>query len=237
MGKPILFPVISGIRNKMVPFEARKSSASNLDGRQGNFIAKSSFDFSLAIVAIFFLLPLLALIVTILLATQGRPVLIRHRRIGRGGKSFPCFKFRTMVTDGDEVLRKHLSLIPEAREEWNATRKLKSDPRVTPVGAVLRKSSIDELPQLLNILRGEMSLVGPRPIVQDEAVHYGDDFEEYTRVRPGLTGLWQISGRNDVSYQARVRMDVNYVSQRTFTGDLVILAKTVPAVLRSRGCY
>lgn len=150
---------------------------------------------------------------------------------------FPCLKFRTMVVDADDALRRHLSTNAAAREEWEATRKLKEDPRITGLGQVLRRSSVDELPQVINILRGEMSIVGPRPIVPDEAVHYGAQFDTYCSVRPGLTGLWQVEGRNDVSYQHRVQLDSRYAISWTFRSDLLIIARTVPAVVFARGVY
>lgn len=197
---------------------------------------KRGFDIAVASTVLLVFLPLLLLIVGIL-ATQGWPILIRHRRVGRFGRTFSCLKFRTMVCDADQVLTRHLAEHPAAQLEWEATRKLKDDPRVTPFGHALRKSSIDELPQLLNVLRGEMSLVGPRPIVADEIKHYGADIALYQHVRPGLTGAWQVSGRSDVSYANRVRLDCEYVRARSFTRDLVILALTVPAVLRAKGSY
>ena len=139
------------------------------------------------------------------------------------------------MRNGDEVLRQHLASNESAREEWNATRKLLEDPRVTPLGRFLRKSSIDELPQLLNIVAGDMSFVGPRPIVEAEMGHYGANIRSYLRVRPGLTGAWQVRGRNATSYAERVQMDIEYVSNWSFALDLVILAKTVPAVLTAKG--
>ncbi|MGI3900115.1 MAG: sugar transferase [Janthinobacterium lividum] len=198
--------------------------------------SKRSFDVATAVTILLMFLPLLAVIGLALLA-QGRPMLIRHRRIGRGGDLFPCLKFRTMVVNGDEVLRQHLANDPVAREEWASSQKLKNDPRVTPLGRVLRKSSLDELPQLFNVLRGEMSLVGPRPIVPAEAVHYGVHIEKYHAVRPGLTGAWQVSGRSDVSYHQRVSLDCNYVETRNFRGDIGIMLMTIPAVLKSKGSY
>ena len=205
-------------------------------GRQPSERLKRSFDVAAAAAMLLAFLPLFGLICFILL-TQGRPLLIRHRRVGRGGATFPCLKFRTMVVDSDAVLQRHLAEDPAAREEWEATRKLKNDPRVTALGRVLRKTSIDELPQLLNVLRGEMSLVGPRPIVPAEVIHYGIHIERYHEVRPGLTGAWQISGRSDVSYEQRVALDCDYVAGRSFRRDLGILVKTVPAVLKSKGSY
>jgi exopolysaccharide production protein ExoY len=198
---------------------------------------KRSFDIVGAASTVVILLPLFVILLLALWLVQGRPIFIRHRRIGLGGRRFACLKFRTMVKDGDEVLRRHLTENTEARIEWEACRKLREDPRVTSLGQVLRKTSIDELPQLINIVKGDMSLVGPRPIVEDEIKHYGENIYRYFAVRPGLTGLWQVSGRNDVTYASRVEMDTAYVDQMNFVLDLVILLRTVPAVLKSRGCY
>ncbi len=198
---------------------------------------KRALDLALALGTLIVLFPMFLLLGLILVIFQGRPLFIKHKRVGQSGLPFECLKFRTMVTNGDEILKDHLAKNPQAREEWEATRKLKSDPRVTPIGHVLRKSSVDELPQLINVIRGDMSVVGPRPIVQDEVRYYGDDFTYYTKLRPGLTGLWQVSGRNDVSYRHRVQMDVNYAQQYSLAQDVMIIAKTIPAVLRSRGCY
>ena len=146
-------------------------------------------------------------------------------------------EFRTMVEDGDRVLQEHLASNPAARLEWETTRKLKNDPRVTPLGTVLRKLSLDELPQLINILMGDMSVVGPRPVVNDELNQYGRSAYHYLRSRPGLTGLWQISGRNDVSYRRRVAFDRYYVENWSFFQDLRIIFKTVPVVCTTRGSY
>jgi exopolysaccharide production protein ExoY len=167
----------------------------------------------------------------------GGQVFYGHARIGRNGRVFRCLKFRTMVENGDDVLAAHLARNPQDREEWAATRKLQDDPRVTRVGAVLRKLSLDELPQIFNILRGEMSFVGPRPVVRDELLLYGTAANYYLKSRPGLTGLWQVSGRNDVSYGTRVAFDRHYVENWSFIFDLKILIWTVPAVLSSRGSY
>jgi exopolysaccharide production protein ExoY len=180
-------------------------------------------------------LPLLLGVVVLLLIFQGRPLIYGHARIGHGGRAFRCFKFRTMVNDGDRVLATHLASDAAARREWEATRKLRDDPRVTPLGRTMRKLSIDELPQFLNVLRGEMSLVGPRPIVEAECRHYGSHFNVYCSVRPGITGLWQVSGRSNTSYERRVRLDVDYVVSWSLAKDLSILARTVPAVLTTDG--
>lgn len=198
---------------------------------------KYAIDASLAAVGLLVLSPMILMIIAILLVLQGRPIFIAHRRIGKNGVMFPCLKFRTMVRDADEVLARHFAANPHLEEEWNTTRKLRNDPRITPFGALLRKSSIDEIPQLLNVVQGRMSLVGPRPIVASEAELYGVHFADYIRVRPGLTGLWQVSGRSDTSYRERVQLDVRYVREKTIAGDLSIMMKTIPAVLRSRGSY
>jgi exopolysaccharide production protein ExoY len=198
---------------------------------------KYCVDGILAGIALMVLLPMILMVAAILLVTQGRPIFLSHRRIGKNGVLFSCLKFRTMVTNGEEVLAKHLDDHPAARAEWIATRKLRDDPRVTPFGKLLRKNSVDEVPQLLNVLRGEMSLVGPRPIVPSEAELYGAHFADYMKVRPGLTGLWQVSGRSDTSYDARVELDARYVAERSLWGDMMIMVRTIPAVLSSRGSY
>lgn len=198
---------------------------------------KRLLDIILSAVALVMLMPLLALVSLVILVTQGRPVLYGHVRRGQGGKPFKCLKFRSMVKNGDEVLSSYLERSPGALAEWTATRKLRNDPRVTAFGNVLRKSSIDELPQFLNVLRGEMSLVGPRPIVQEEVDHYGDYIRQLEEVKPGLTGPWQISGRSDLSYETRVQLDCEYIRAQSVVGDIVILFRTIPAVLQSRGSY
>jgi Undecaprenyl-phosphate galactose phosphotransferase WbaP len=197
-------------------------------------ILKAAFDHVVAMVLLVLLAPLL-LVLSLLVGLDGGPAFYRHRRIGAGGGSFDCIKFRTMVLDSDSVLRRVLAEDPAAAEEWNATQKLRNDPRVTRLGQFLRRSSLDELPQLLNVLRGEMSLVGPRPIVQAEVARYADDIDYYYETKPGLTGLWQVSGRSDTSYARRVRLDVWYVRNWTLWHDIAILLKTIPAVFLQRG--
>lgn len=193
-------------------------------------------DVSIAAAALLFFFPLMALVATIL-TLQGGPVLFSHRRVGRGGRHFYCLKFRSMVTDADERLRRLLHDDPEARKEWSENHKLHNDPRVTAFGRFLRRSSIDELPQLLNVLRGDMSIVGPRPIVDDEVSRYGHRFSQYAAVKPGLTGLWQVSGRNDVEYRTRVAMDCLYAKKLRPALYLRIVLATIPAVLARRGSY
>lgn len=199
--------------------------------------AKRTLDVGFALVLLFLLAPLILLTIAALMSTQGRPVVIRHKRIGKGGRPFDCLKFRTMILDGDRVLEHHLLQNEAAREEWARARKLKNDPRVTRLGAVLRRTSIDELPQLINVLKGEMSVVGPRPIVDAEVPKYGAAFTEYKLARPGLTGSWQVSGRNDLKYDDRVRLDREYVRTWSLHNDTRILVKTIPAVISRRGCY
>ncbi|TYC56108.1 sugar transferase [Rhodobacterales bacterium] len=198
---------------------------------------KYFLDALFACVGIIMLAPMILMVAGVLLVLQGRPIFIFHKRIGKNGNLFDCIKFRTMVRDADKALEQYLAANPEAREEWETTRKLKNDPRITAFGAILRSTSIDEIPQLLNILRGEMSLVGPRPITSAEAQMYGANYADYIQVRPGLTGLWQISGRNEVGYQERVELDCRYVAEQNLVGDIVIILKTIPAVLARRGSY
>jgi exopolysaccharide production protein ExoY len=168
---------------------------------------KRGFDIAGAIAGIILLSPLLLMLAMLVKFSCGGRVLYGHSRIGRNGNVFSCLKFRTMVENGDQVLAQHFARNPHLREEWMATRKLQNDPRVTEVGSILRKLSLDELPQIFNILRGDMSFVGPRPVVEDELELYGAAADYYLKSRPGLTGLWQISGRNDVSYRTRVAFD------------------------------
>jgi Undecaprenyl-phosphate galactose phosphotransferase WbaP len=164
-------------------------------------------------------------------------VFYREQRIGFGGKSFIVWKFRTMVTNANEELNIWLQNHPEMTEEWEKTHKLKNDPRITRVGKFLRRFSLDELPQLINVFHNEMSLVGPRPIVEDEINKYGDRFDLYKKVKPGLSGLWQVSGRNDISYETRVDLDEYYVRNYSIWMDIYILDKTIEAVVSNRGAY
>jgi lipopolysaccharide/colanic/teichoic acid biosynthesis glycosyltransferase len=195
------------------------------------------FDVVLALTAIVVFLPLLFLIGVAIKIQDGGPILFSQERIGKGGLRFRCYKFRSMRPDAEAYLARLLASQPCLREEWEASRKLKVDPRITLIGDFLRRSSLDELPQLFNILKGDMSLVGPRPIVAAEAENYGRWFRFYLAVRPGLTGLWQVSGRNDVSYRRRVAMDRLYVQTRSVKRYIWIVLATVPAVLYRRGSY
>ena len=199
--------------------------------------AKRALDLGLVLLGLLLLWPLIGGLVALLKLTDPGPVLYGHRRVGFGGREFRCWKFRTMVVDGDAVLERHFRDNPAAAATWNQQRKLVDDPRVTPLGAVLRKLSLDELPQLLNVLKGEMSLVGPRPVVQAELDHYGVSARHYLSARPGLTGLWQISGRSDTTYAERVRLDRFYVTNWALWRDLRIIFLTIPAVALSRGAH
>ncbi len=199
--------------------------------------AKRAFDVSAACLGLLLLSPIFLMVMLLVKLSDKGPAFYGHRRIGHNGQEFRCLKFRTMVTDGDRVLQDYLHNNPQAMDEWRSTRKLQNDPRVTTVGTVLRKLSLDELPQLFNIIRGEMSIVGPRPVVRDELEMYEHAAVYYLQSRPGLTGLWQISGRNDVSYAARVAFDTHYVENWSLVRDVVIIARTIPAVCAQRGSY
>ena len=204
-----------------------------------NFIprlTKRAFDLLAAPLILLALSPLM-LTVALLVRATGKNVFYGHQRIGLNGKTFPCYKFRSMVNNSKEVLEDLLNNNPEARAEWERDFKLKKDPRITWIGAIIRKTSIDELPQLWNVIRGDMSLVGPRPVVADELERYEDKQNLYHMVRPGITGLWQISGRNDVTYEERVSLDSWYSRNWSLWYDLVILSKTAEVVLKRSGAY
>lgn len=189
----------------------------------------------LGLLVLIFVLPVMLLTAAAVAAQDGGPVLFKHRRIGARGQPFDCLKFRSMRVDAQERLAELLSRDPAARAEWESSQKLRNDPRVTPLGDFLRRTSLDELPQLINLVRGDMNLVGPRPIVESEMVRYGPRLRHYQAVKPGITGLWQVSGRSGVGYRRRVAMDTLYARQRTISLDLWIIARTVPAVLLKRG--
>lgn len=195
------------------------------------------FDIFIATAILIVALPFLVCLMIVLYISDPGPIFFVHRRIGYRGQNFGCIKFRSMKHDSERLLREHLQRNPADQREWDETHKLRNDPRITPIGVIVRKLSLDEFPQLINVLRGEMSIVGPRPIVEDEVARYGRFFEHYCLVKPGLTGLWQISGRNDTTYQERVALDVSYISRKSIALDALLLMKTVPAVLFARGSY
>lgn len=194
---------------------------------------KDLTDGLLAIFGIALLSPLLLVIAIIVKRDSAGPIFYRRRVVGQGGVPFDAFKFRSMVTNGDEILHQY----PDLKIIWEREQKLKTDPRITRSGAWLRKYSLDELPQLFNVLRGEMSLVGPRMITQGELIRYGEFRDELLTVKPGLTGVWQISGRSDVTGFERAQMDIAQVRTQSFMRDIKLLLLTVPAVLKGRGAY
>jgi exopolysaccharide production protein ExoY len=198
-------------------------------------VGKRFVDLGLAVLLLPLATVLIVLIGSAVALTSKGPVIFRQRRIGRHGRSFVIWKFRTMHVDADCILREHLKRNHEAREEWHAKHKLGRDPRITPLGRLLRETSLDEIPQILNIFAGDMSFVGPRPIVAKETSKYAERLPYYLAARPGVTGLWQISGRCNVSYQTRVILDETYVRHWTIGGDIWILLHTPRAVFRRDG--
>jgi len=208
--------------------------------RRGGRVAESALirvlDIAVAVIFLVLAAPLLVALALAIWAQDGACPIYAHRRIGRGGRSFPCLKFRSMVPNSEARLNHLLSTDAAAAAEWARDHKLRNDPRITPLGRLLRKSSLDEVPQLLNVVLGQMSLVGPRPIIESEIVRYGRYFHHYCSVRPGITGLWQVSGRNDVSYRRRVVLDTVYSRSKSLRTDLFVLTRTIPAVVSARGC-
>ena len=202
-----------------------------------NDTIKRTIDLVGASFLIVFLSPLMVTVAILVTLGSNGPVFYGHERIGSAGRKFRCWKFRSMVSDADAVLATHLALSSTARAEWSATRKLRHDPRITPLGEMLRRLSIDELPQLANVIRGEMSLVGPRPVTTGELALYGSSSRHYLRVRPGITGLWQVSGRSEMSYARRVALDRAYVTRCGSGADVAILLRTIPAVLKTHGAW
>ncbi|HAB2581573.1 TPA_asm: undecaprenyl-phosphate galactose phosphotransferase [Salmonella enterica subsp. enterica serovar Enteritidis] len=207
----------------------------NLAKRSSRFL-KRTFDIVCSIMILIIASPLM-IYLWYKVTRDGGPAIYGHQRVGRHGKLFPCYKFRSMVMNSQEVLKELLANDPIARAEWEKDFKLKNDPRITAVGRFIRKTSLDELPQLFNVLKGDMSLVGPLPIVSDELERYCDDVDYYLMAKPGMTGLWQVSGRNDVDYDTRVYFDSWYVKNWTLWNDIAILFKTAKVVLRRDGAY
>jgi Undecaprenyl-phosphate galactose phosphotransferase WbaP len=200
-------------------------------------IMKRAIDLAVSLTALSLSLPLLLLVAIAIKCTSRGPVLFGHSRIGRNGRSFKAWKFRTMRLDAEKILREYLAANPTAKKEWELDNKLRNDPRVTRLGRRLRQFSLDELPQLWNVLKGDMSIVGPRPIVKAEIARYGDAFRLYATVKPGITGLWQVSGRNDIDYRGRVMLDQFYIRHWSPWLDVYVLAKTIVAVLLRDGAY
>jgi exopolysaccharide production protein ExoY len=195
-------------------------------------IPKRLTDIAVAVTGLLLAAPLMLIVALLIKLTDRGPIFFAHTRIGFNGEPFRCYKFRTMVADGDAVLEAHLAGDPAARAEWQETQKLRDDPRVGFLGRMLRKSSLDELPQLFNILRGDMSCVGPRPIIRAELERYGSAADYYLGTRPGLTGLWQVTGRSSTGYDHRVMLDTQYVRGWSLWADFVILCRTPIALTR-----
>ena len=201
-----------------------------------NFISyiniKRAIDLFLALIALIVLLPLIGIIALIIKLDSKGPVFFKHTRIGKDGKIIKIYKFRTMVTNAEELIKK---FTPEQLEEYKKNFKLENDPRVTKVGKVLRKTSLDELPQLLNIIKGDLALIGPRPVVQDELEKYGDNASKFLSVTPGLTGNWAANGRNNTTYEERMKLELEYVDNISFKTDIKIFFQTIYAVIKKEG--
>jgi exopolysaccharide production protein ExoY len=224
------------LKHQFIDYGSVSEANSLALGRDSRYArwGKALFDLGLGLMLLPVLLPVI-LVLCVLVAMDGGLPIFGHKRIGKDGREFRCWKIRTMVVDAQERLKKHLADNPEAAAEWQQNFKLENDPRITRIGRFLRKSSLDELPQLFNVFRGEMSFVGPRPVVRDELLRYGLHQQVYMSMRPGVTGLWQVSGRNDVAYDQRVSMDVQYAREVSLTEDVRIVAKTVSSVLSLTG--
>lgn len=199
---------------------------------------KRTFDILFSIGALLVCLPIFILIGIVIRCSSKGPVIYSHMRVGRGGKKFKCYKFRTMYADADARLKDLLRANPSWMKEWQENRKLRRDPRVMPIGRLLRKCSLDELPQFWNVLRGDLSIVGPRPLVAYEVANYlGERASKILSVRPGLTCIWQVSGRNDVSYSKRIQLDEEYIDKQSFLLDLELIMRTIPSMVFSKGAY
>ena len=202
-----------------------------------NRYIKTIFDYVLTITGTIAISPILIVIALWIYKDSPGPVIFKHRRIGKNGKEFNCYKFRSMCIDAKEKLEELLKNDPQAKAEWEKDFKLKNDPRITKSGAFLRKTSLDELPQIFNVLKGEMSLVGPRPIIRDEIARYGEYIGDYLMVKPGITGMWQVSGRSDTGYKERVQLDSWYVRNWSVWLDVMLLWRTVKIVINCKGAY
>ncbi len=198
---------------------------------------KEIFDKVFAIFFIILTLPLFLLIALLVKLTSKGPVIYKQTRLGLHGKPFKILKFRTMVVNADKILKEYLEKNPERKAEFDKYYRLKDDPRITPLGKILRKTSLDELPQLFNVLMGNMSVVGPRPIIPEEVEKYGDFAEKLFSVKPGLTGLYQVSGRSDLPYDQRVKLDMEYIDKQSFLLDLFIILRTIPVLITGHGAY
>ena len=222
---------LENTRTNLIYFKNRLASSTRM-------LVQVAFNYTLAILILPILLPIIGVLAFLIKKESPGPVFFAHKRVGKGGKLIPTYKFRSMYSDASERLEKLLKENPEVKQEWEKNFKLKDDPRVTKIGAILRKTSLDELPQIFNVLRGEMNFVGPRPVIQEEIdQYYKDDTIYYAMVKPGITGLWQVSGRSDTDYEFRVATDKWYVTNWSLWQDIVILFKTVKVVLFREGAY
>lgn len=199
---------------------------------------KRCFDLFFSLFVLIIFSPVLLTIALLILGTSKGKIVFSHERVGRGGKPFRCYKFRTMYSDADKRLKEILSQDPVLKNEWERNYKLKNDPRITSIGAFLRKTSLDEMPQFWNVLKGDLSVVGPRPVIKEEVEkHFKVKAAKILSIRPGLTGLWQVSGRSNISYEARISLDEHYVDNLSLWLDIKLIAKTIPAMIFSRGAY
>ena len=233
-GEGVSAPVL-GLRDLAAPGpEAPPAALAVAPGGRWFRLGKRAFDVAGALFGMLVCAPLVLAVLAAVRVTSGGPAFYTHLRIGRNGRYFRCWKFRTMVLDADTRLRGLFDASPALRDEYTASLKLRADPRVTRIGRLLRRTSLDELPQLWNVLKGDMSLVGPRPLLIDEAERYGDALKTILRVRPGLTGIWQVSGRNAVPYEMRVVMQAQQAQQTALTRDFVVVLRTLAQMLRWR---
>lgn len=213
------------------------TDAATSEARRNPALLKRGFDIVFSAAALIALAPVMLIVAIALRLREPGPVFFAHNRTGINGRQFKCLKFRTMHTDGDERLARVFDIDPVARKEWQEDQKLENDPRVHSLGDFLRKSSLDELPQFWNVLRGDMSIVGPRPITSKESVRYGRHFSDYCSVKPGITGAWQVGGRSETTYEYRVGLDVDYIRNASFLDDIRIVIKTVGVVLARKGAH
>ncbi len=238
-GDPVRFTnaprvILPPVGSRFVGDNDLRTEDPTLDVLHSTPVTKRALDILGSIVLLVFFAPLMV-VLFFLVRMDGGPAMFIHQRVGKNGVLFRCYKFRSMIPNAEEVLKDILVCDSQFRSDWEADQKLRNDPRITRIGVFLRHKSLDELPQLFNVLNGDMSLVGPRPITVDEISRYGPAIEYYYLTRPGLTGAWQVSGRNDVSYEERVALDVDYSRRWSFLTDLAILLKTVGVVISGRG--
>lgn len=210
----------------------------NFEGLNGEF-TKRLFDITFSLLVLILFFPVYIVLALLIALSSEGPIFYLQERVGKNYRVFNCIKFRTMVTNADEILAQMMETCPEMRDEFNSTFKLKDDPRITKVGHFLRITSLDEFPQFWNVLKGDMSVVGPRPLVVKELQKYGSHIDQVLTIRPGITGLWQVSGRNDIPYPKRVQIDLHYVRSRSFLLDLWIILKTINIVIipKNNGAY